>query len=179
MCCIWICAPIDECSERDAALDLCEQFSTQLQELRSSTAAELRDSHDAVQLMRGSVRAARRQLSKTRRDREETMVYYICICVLLFSSLRIPASSLENFIEYLPFPSNDQVRLQSEADEMRAADHERTELMIEVRFHFYITRLCPHMRMLFDFIVPVTANTLVDISLVPGDINRARKTRGA
>ncbi len=76
MYCIWICAPINECSERDAALDLCEQFSTQLQELRSSTAAELRDSHDAVQLMRGSVRAARRQLSKTRRDREETMVYY-------------------------------------------------------------------------------------------------------
>ncbi len=99
--------------------------------------------------------------------------------MLIFWLSRIPASSLENFIEYLPFSSNDQVRLQSEADEMRAADHERTELMIEVRFHFYITRLCPHMRMLFDIIVPVTANTLVDISLVPGDINRARKTRGA
>ena len=75
MFCIYTaCANPFDCSERDAVIDLCEQFSAQLQELRSTTAAELRDSHDAVQLMRGSVRAARRQLTRTRRDREETMV---------------------------------------------------------------------------------------------------------
>lgn len=56
--------------------------------------------------------------------------------------------SLERLKEYLSFHSNYQVRLQSEADEMRAADHERTELMIEVRLRFPLfNSLCPRVRM--------------------------------